>query len=233
MIKKLIKQISIFKRMLKYKKVSYSFGGCDLLVDYIFKNQSMGFYVDVGCQHPISNNNTYLLFKRGWSGVNIDLDQSNINLFKIARPKDFNICSALSSAKGNEVLYFAHDGSPINSVNKNFSENIKNKYIKKNIDTDTLNNVLKKLNFDKIDYLNIDVEGQEEEVLNGFDIKLYSPKVVSVEFLDFSMKKMEFKNNNLENVLNSNIFKYFKSNNYNFVNWSHADLIFVNSNFKD
>ena len=96
-----------------------------MLLDYIFRNQSMGFYVDVGCQHPIWNNNTYLLFKRGWGGVNIDLDQSNINLFKIARPKDFNICSALSSTKGN-------------------------KYTKKNINTDTLNNVLKKLNFNFI-----------------------------------------------------------------------------------
>ena len=120
MIKKLIKQISIFKRKLKYKKVSYSFGGCDLLVDYIFKNQSTGIYVDVGCQHPISNNNTYLLFKRGWSGVNIDLDQSNINLFKIARPRDFNICSALSSEKGNDVLYFAH--ADLIFVNSNFKD---------------------------------------------------------------------------------------------------------------
>ena len=56
---------------------------------------------------------------------------------------------------------------------------------------------------------------------------MYSPKVVSIEYLDYSMKKMEFKNNNLKNVLNSNITKYFENNDYGLVNWNHADLIFV------
>tara|TARA_B100000315_G_C14290120_1_gene456996 strand:+ start:185 stop:430 length:246 start_codon:yes stop_codon:yes gene_type:complete len=81
MIKKIIDKLSIINRKRKYKKISYSFSGIDLVVYYIFKNILNGCYVDVGCQHPISNNNTYLLFKKGWVGVNIDLDQKNIDLF--------------------------------------------------------------------------------------------------------------------------------------------------------
>ena len=77
MLQKVIDYISIFKRKLKYKKNSYSFNGVDLIIDYIFKNKKNGFYLDIGCQHPVSNNNTYLLFKRGWSGINIDLDEKN------------------------------------------------------------------------------------------------------------------------------------------------------------
>ena len=53
------KIISIFT----YKK-SYSQGSMDLILNHIFKNKNDGFYIDVGCQHPIKNNNTYLLFKR-------------------------------------------------------------------------------------------------------------------------------------------------------------------------
>ena len=75
MLKKIKNYISIFKRKFKYEKNSYSFNSVDLIVDYIFKNKKNGFYLDVGAQHPISNNNTYLLFKRGWRGINIDLDQ--------------------------------------------------------------------------------------------------------------------------------------------------------------
>ena len=75
MIKNIINKLSIFKRKHKHQKISYSYGGCDLLINYIFKSQAKGFYVDVGCQHPISNNNTYLLYKRGWHGLNIDLDK--------------------------------------------------------------------------------------------------------------------------------------------------------------
>ena len=61
MLQKVIDYISIFKRKLKYKKNSYSLNGVDLIIDYIFKNKKNGFYLDIGCQHPVSNNNTYIL----------------------------------------------------------------------------------------------------------------------------------------------------------------------------
>ena len=81
--------------------------------------------------------------------------------------------------------------------------------------------------------MNLDVEGFEEKVLSSFDIKKYKPLVISVEFLDLNMKKLEFKNNNIQTVLDSNIYKYFIENNYHFVNWLHGDLIFVHENFRD
>ena len=79
MLKKIIDYLSIKKRKHLFKKDSYSFGGVDLLINYLFKGFKKGIYVDVGAQHPISNNNTFLLFKRGWCGVNIDLDKENIS----------------------------------------------------------------------------------------------------------------------------------------------------------
>ena len=68
-------------------KKSFSQGSMDLILEHIFKTKNDGFYVDVGCQHPIKNNNTYLLYKKGWSGVNIDLDSVNIDLFNFFRQK--------------------------------------------------------------------------------------------------------------------------------------------------
>ena len=232
MLKYLNQKISLFKRKIKSEKKSYSFGGCDLLVDYIFKSKNKGFYLDVGCQHPISNNNTYLLYKKGWTGINIDLDKKNINLFNLERPKDINICACLSSKNGIKDLYFYHAGSPINSLEIKTTKNNNNYTIKK-INTISLNSVLKNIKTSNIDYLNIDVEGHEMEVLKGFDINYYKPNVISIEFLDFKMNKMEFKNNNLESILNSDIYKYFTDNNYHFVNWIHADLIFVHKKFRD
>ena len=232
MLKYLNQKISLFKRKIKSEKKSYSFGGCDLLVDYIFKSKNKGFYLDVGCQHPISNNNTYLLYKKGWNGINIDLDKKNINLFNLERPKDINICACISSKNDIKDLYFYHTGSPINSLEIKTTKNNNNYTIKK-INTISLNSVLKNIKTSNIDYLNIDVEGHEMEVLKGFDINYYKPNVISIEFLDFKMNKMEFKNNNLESILNSDIYKYFTDNNYHFVNWIHADLIFVHKKFRD
>ena len=81
--------------------------------------------------------------------------------------------------------------------------------------------------------MNIDVEGHENQVLEGFDLEKYKPSVVSIEFLDLKMKKLEFKNNDIKNVLNSNLYKYFIQNDYFFVNWLHGDLIFIHKDLRD
>ena len=53
-------------------------------------------YVDVGCYHPIHWSNTLLLHKRGWKGVNVDLDKSRITEFERLRPGDYNVLAAVS-----------------------------------------------------------------------------------------------------------------------------------------
>jgi len=234
MIKNFFKKISILKRKILYKKISYSYGGVDLLVDYIFKNKKKGLYVDVGAQHPVSNNNTYLLYKRGWRGINIDLDIENIKLHNLVRQNDLNLCEAISSKSKELDLFFYHDKSPINTVEKIVadSQKAKVKQIKK-IKTTTLNKILDANDIKHINYLNIDVEGHEIHVLKGLDLIKYKPDVISIEYLDLTMKKLEFKNNNIDNVLNSPLYKYMIQNNYSLVNWNHADLIFTNNNFKD
>ena len=82
--------------LFKNFKRSYSQGSMDLILCDIFKDKKKGVYVDVGCQHPIKNNNTFLLYKKGWKGINIDLDEFNIELFKYNRPKDFSYSSIVS-----------------------------------------------------------------------------------------------------------------------------------------
>tara|TARA_B110000483_G_C18036604_1_gene480903 strand:- start:88 stop:507 length:420 start_codon:yes stop_codon:yes gene_type:complete len=117
-------------------------------------------------------------------------------------------------------LYFYHDKSPINTLNHEVS-NYQKAIVKeiKTITTASLNILLKKLNFDKhIDYINIDV-------FNGFDLEKYKPSVISVEFLDLKMKKLEFRNNELSRVINSDMYKILNNNNYSLINWLYGDLI--------
>ena len=230
-----LKYLSLYKRKIKYKKISYSFNAVDLIIDYIFKDKINGFYVDIGAQHPIANNNTYLFFKRGWTGINIDLDVKNIELFNISRPNDINLNNAISSSASKKKLFFYHDKSPINTLVEDVS-NFQNATVKeiKTVKTITLNKVLENLSFDKeIDYMNIDVEGHELDVLKGFDLIRYKPNVISVEYLDLKMKYLEFKNNDLSRVLDSDFYKLLIKNDYQFVNWLHGDLIFVHNSFRD
>ena len=232
----IIKFISVFLRSITHKKISYSFGGVDSLVLNIFKNNNNGFYVDIGCGHPIKNNNTYLLSKKGWRGINVDLDKENINLFNIYRNKDENINIAISDQIKEVDLYFYHSKSAINTINKETADFQKAKVSSiKKIKSKPLNEILENSKFKdiKIDFLSIDVEGSELLVLKNFNFKKYSPKVIVVEYLDLSLKKLEIKNLNIKNVINSDLYNLITSNNYTLANILHSDLVFINNNFRD
>ena len=221
------KIISIFA----YKK-SYSQGSMDLILNHIFKNKIDGFYIDVGCQHPIKNNNTYLLFKKGWTGVNIDLDKVNIDLFNFFRPKDNNINSAISSKVENVKLFYYHQKSPINTLDEKISLKQQAKIEKKiDIQTNTLENILDNYSIKTIDLLTIDVEGFELKVLNGLNFDKYKPSVIIVEFLDLEANKWEIPYNNLDNVLKSEIYSFLINKNYKLVNWVNGDLVFIQKNY--
>ena len=229
-------KLNLIHKNIISKKNYFSFSGVDILIQNIFRNKKKGFYIDIGCQHPIRNNNTYLLYKKGWSGINVDLDQGNIDLFNSSRPSDHNISIAVSNEVGEVDLFYFHDKSPINTIDEKTSQfqNAKVQSIKK-VKTNTLNNIIKSSNYSgkKFDFLSIDVEGHELQVLQGLDFSMYSPDVIVVEYLDLSVSKLEIKNLNIENIINSEVYKYLTSINYILVNCIYSDLIFVKKDFRD
>ena len=217
-------------------KISYSYSGIDALIFNIFKDKKSGIYVDVGSSHPIKNNNTYLLHKKGWRGTNIDLDIHNIQLFNYARPNDNNVNAAISDKVSEEDLYFYHDKSSINTLSKEISTYQKAKVAKIiKIKTIPLNTVLNNSPFfdQPIDFLSIDVEGFEYKILKNFDFDKYKPKVIVVEYLDTTLPKLEIKNLKINNVINSDIYKLIISKGYTLANWLHSDLVFISNNFRD
>ena len=118
----MFKYIQIYLKSITHKKISYSYGGIDSLILNIFKNKEKGFYLDIGCGHPIKNNNTYLLNKKGWNGINIDLDKENIDLFNIFRSNDLNLEAAVSDKEGYTDLYFYHKKSALNTISKKHAD---------------------------------------------------------------------------------------------------------------
>ena len=81
MFGKLKKKIHIiqniyFKNRYLIPKKTYSMDQEDLAILEYVENKKNGFYVDVGAHHPLQRNNTYLLFKKGWSGINVDINKS-------------------------------------------------------------------------------------------------------------------------------------------------------------
>ena len=194
----------------KYSKRSYSFNSVDLIIDYLIKDIKNGIYVDVGCNHPIKYNNTYILHKRGWSGINIDSDESAIKLFKKYRKNDYNIVALVSNDEEIKKTYIYHDRSAINTVEKDLvdvRENKPKKIIEKK--SITLNKIIENspFNNEKINLLTIDVEGHEFSVLENFEFSKHKIDVVVVELLDKKIKKMEMWTQSIDMVLKSNIYK--------------------------
>jgi hypothetical protein len=90
----LVKQVYIKKNY----KIFYSQFGEDRIINELLKKKRKGIYVDVGCYHPKKYSNTFLLYRdRKWRGINIDIEEEKISLFKILRPEDINICCPVSN----------------------------------------------------------------------------------------------------------------------------------------
>ena len=84
-------------------KKTYSMDEEDLEVKKFFKDEKKGFFVDVGSYHPVHRNNTMLLYKKGWRGINIDISDFSIKLFEYLRPEDLNINLAVSKKNGYDL----------------------------------------------------------------------------------------------------------------------------------
>jgi hypothetical protein len=91
---------------------------------------------------------------------------------------------------------------------------------------------LDKLPVGYIDVLSIDVEGFELKVLKGLNFNKYKPKILIIEYLDLNAQKLDIIHNNINNVINSELYNFIISNKYNLISWVKNDLIFVNNNYK-
>ena len=92
--------------------------GEDLEIVKILKNIKDGFYVDAGGYHPLDRNNTYLLYKKNWRGINIDLSEFSIDLFNFIRPEDINVNVAVKNSDDKAVFYYQKKLSQLTTIKK-------------------------------------------------------------------------------------------------------------------
>ena len=188
---------------------SYSMDGEDVVISNYFKNKEKGFYIDIGCYHPIHRNNTFLLFKKGWQGMNVDIHDFSIELFNYARPKDLNYNFAVSNKNEKVKMFFQKELSQLSTIDQNQAKKAFQGTIKeKEIQAYTLNEILNfsKLNNKKIDLLDIDVEAVDLKVLQGLSFEKFKPELICIEIHEKNLKESE-------------TFKFLKEYNYELI-WS-------------
>ncbi|MCX6165554.1 MAG: FkbM family methyltransferase [Ignavibacteriae bacterium] len=196
-----------------FSNKSYSQEGEDMILKRIFDRKKEGFFVDVGAYHPKKYSNTYYFYKLGWSGINIDAMPGSMKKFNKVRSRDINLEIPISSKK-QILTYYAFNEPALNSFNKelSYSRNGKDGYkiiFEKEIETSTLSEILDKhmpLNIKEIDFMSIDVETLDFDVLQSNNWNKYKPLIILIEDLNFKINDLS----------TSDIYNFLKQYNYDF-----------------
>ncbi len=203
-----------------FLKISYSQFGEDIVLSELLKKRSTGFFIDVGCYHPKKYSNTYMLYKQGWRGINIDMEEDKVFLFNLARPQDHNVLSAVSDKEEEVTLYRYNKYGLGSTIDNEFTNSTGNTlFDTRKIKTKTLNRIISESPFQgqQIDVLSIDVEGMDFKVLNSLDFQAYKPKIIIIEDHHTSIEK----------VLETKTYKLLKNYSYNLRSWTFFSLVFV------
>lgn len=202
---------------------SYSQEGEDMVLRQIFQARPTGFYVDVGAHHPQRFSNTYYFYLRGWSGINIDAMPGSMKLFESMRDRDINLEYAISD-QAQTLTYYIFNEPALNGFSKELAESRngrKNFRIieERPITTRTLAEVLAKHlpPGRSIEFLSVDVEGLDYQVLNSSDWDKYRPMVVLAE---------DLKGNSFEQVERSPVRELLMSKGYELYCKTPNTLIF-------
>lgn len=169
------------------KKVYYSQNREDLLLEAFFPDKKDGFYVDIGGYDPDYDSVTKLFYKKGWKGINVEPQLSRFNKFVKERPRDINLNCGVSDKNGTLTLREYQNGGL-----STFSSEMKNDYVGKSdpgvvryedieVPVTTLKDIFSKYTDKTINFMKVDVEGLEYEVLAGNDWGVYRPQVLCVE----------------------------------------------------
>ena len=211
-----------------YALKSYSQEGEDMILRRLFEKQKTGFYVDVGAHHPKRFSNTQFFYKKGWKGINIDAMPNSMSLFNKLRPRDINLEIPVSDKK-QKLTYYMFNEPALNGFSKELAEKraSKNGYkiiSVKDMETSTLEEILEKHlpHGQEIDFMSIDVEGLDLQVLKSNNWKRFRPKFVLVEILGSS----------INDIANSKEYKYLSGVGYEVFAKTVSTVIFRREDIK-
>lgn len=165
--------------------ISYAQNAEDVLLRRIFGEQSAGLYVDVGAYDPVSCSITKHFYDRGWRGVNVEPAPTSYARIAEARPRDTNVNVGISNRSGELRFFeFPREHAGLNT----FAEEEAKKhraagytYIERIVQVITLRELCERHVQGPIDFMSIDVEGHEREVIEGGDFRRFRPRALVVE----------------------------------------------------
>jgi FkbM family methyltransferase len=148
------------------------------------RRDSPGTYVDIGANHPTGDSVTRLFYERGWRGVNVEPQPVLHRALVEERPEDVNLNVGVSDARGTLVLHLVPGADGLSTMNPD----LLNMYREQGrgiedieVPVVTLSEIVGEHVHGDVDFLKVDVEGHEREVLLGADWSAFRPRVIVIE----------------------------------------------------
>lgn len=166
--------------------ISYSQWGEDKIIDDLLGRKQGGFYIDIGAYDPTRFSNTKKFYLRGWRGINIEPDPIRINKFHTERKRDINLNVGVAN-KNSRMEFYRFSPQTLSTFSKKSLDEYQKQGYKLNeiikVKVLKLSRILEKNYKIKqgIDFLSIDTEGLDLEVLKSNNWKKFKPKVICIE----------------------------------------------------
>ena len=165
-------------------KMSYSQNLEDYYLDLVFADKAVGTYIDVGGGHPIADNVSFWFYLKGWRGLVVEPQQDLADIYAAVRPRDTTV-ACLAGKEEGEIDFFVvekfHGLSTTVRDHADHSRNFGVEYTSTRRPVRTLTSLCAEANLNQIDFLKIDAEGAEADVLAGMDFTTLRPRVLCLE----------------------------------------------------
>jgi len=153
------------------------------------KGLKSGFYIDVGAGHPFRSSNTASLYHSGWSGITIDPFPGSANKFRKYRPRDTAVEAAVSAVTGKTTLYYHEHRPLLSTVSEEIAKSKTARFsIRESPSTIEVQTLPLRAILDKylpgeqsIDFLDLDTEGSELDILESNNWDQYRPGLILIE----------------------------------------------------
>jgi len=164
--------------------LSYSQNLEDYHLDLVFAGQQTGTYVDVGGGHPVADNVSFWFYLQGWRGLGVEPQQALADIYAHVRPRDRTVSCLNGRAEGEAEFHVVDKLHGFSTTVREHAAGTGQfgttfKTIVKPVRT--LAALIAEAGLVTIDFLKIDVEGAEADVLAGMDFARWRPRVVLVE----------------------------------------------------
>ena len=165
-------------------QLSYAQNMEDMHLACLFDAEPCGFYVDVGGGHPVADNVSFRSYLRGWRGLVVEPQAALHRLYAAVRPRDVAIDLLVGKAEGMASFHAVdrlHGFSTMIEANARGAEGFGATFETEQRQVTTLAALCEAYAPARIDWLKVDVEGAEADVLGGNDWRRFRPRAVLVE----------------------------------------------------